>query len=100
MILQAYAIYDSKAEAYMQPFFVRNDGEALRGFMDGMDNEQSPFHKWPQDYTLFKLGRYDDETGKIDACTPISLGNGLELRKPTRDETKANGRQQVPTQVQ
>lgn len=83
MKLRIYSIYDSKAEAYMNPFFMRNDGEALRGFMDGIENSDTPFHKWPQDYTLFHVGHWDDESGLIENTTPKSLGNGVELQKPS-----------------
>lgn len=94
MILNIFAIHDSKAEAYMTPFFMRNNGEALRGFMDSMENSESPFHKWPQDYTLFWIGVYDDETGIIEHRTPKSLGNGVELRRSSslnRTGEKPNG---------
>jgi hypothetical protein len=74
-----YTIYDSKAEAYMSPWFVDKDGQALREFQDVVRNPDTPFHKHPEDYTLFKIGTYDEWTGKLESLdTPVSMGVGIE----------------------
>lgn len=74
-----YCIYDSKAEAYMSPWFVDKDGQALREFQDAVQNRETPFNKHPEDYTLFKIGSYDERTGKLSSLeTPVSMGVGIE----------------------
>lgn len=74
-----YCIYDSKAEAYMSPWFVDKDGQALREFQDAVQNRDTPFNKHPEDYTLFKIGTYDQNTGKLSSLdTPVSMGVGIE----------------------
>lgn len=82
MISKIYAIYDSKLEAYMQPFFMQSKGQAVRAFTDTVNDDKTQFWKHPEDFTLFELGEYDDSTGKVSSYTTnISLGVALEYKK-------------------
>lgn len=65
MIIQTFAVYDSKAKAYMQPFFMHNPEMAIRSFTQSVTNEDTLFNQNPLDYTLFQIAEYDDEIGKI-----------------------------------
>jgi hypothetical protein len=58
-----FAIYDKKAEAYLKPFMLKTKGEALRSFMDAVNDEKTMFFKHADDYALYELGSYDDTTG-------------------------------------
>lgn len=79
MILKMFAVYDSKAEAYFQPFFMATNGQALRAFKDLANDPKSNICRHPGDYTLFVLGEYDDETGNVlNLGAKINLGTGLE----------------------
>jgi len=75
MLLQVFTVFDSKAEAYLPPFYMSAIGAALRNFGDTCSTPDHPFHKHPQDYCLFHIGSFDDATGHIELLTaPISLG--------------------------
>ena len=62
MRLKIFTVYDSKAQAYMQPFYMQSTGQAVRSFDDTVNDHQHPFSKHPEDYTLFELGEYDDQS--------------------------------------
>lgn len=82
MIQKIYTVYDSKLEAYMQPFFMQSKGQAVRAFTDSVNDQTTQFNKHPEDFTLFELGEYDDSTGKFtNLHTPNSLGVALEYKK-------------------
>ena len=82
MIQKIYTVYDSKLEAYMQPFFMQSKGQAVRAFTDSVNDPSTQFNKHPEDFTLFELGEYDDSTGKVSNLpTPNSLGVALEYKK-------------------
>lgn len=84
MIVQIFAIYDTKAESYLQPFFSQTRGAAIRAFTDSVNDTtgESQFAKHPEDYTLFHLGHYDDQTSVITQnSTPQSLGVAIEFKK-------------------
>lgn len=80
MIRKVFSVYDSKVEAFLQPFFMHTKGEAIRGFTEIVNDPNHQFSKYPADYTLFELGNYDDSNGSIVTFpTPVSLGLALEF---------------------
>lgn len=82
MTLKVFCVFDSKVEAYMQPFFMKSRGEAIRGFTEVVNDPKTSIHKWPADYTLFELGSWDESKAKFELLsTPYSLGVGLEFVK-------------------
>jgi hypothetical protein len=61
-----YAVYDRKAEMYSQPFLEIKDGTAVRAVQDiVINNKDHPFAKHPSDFSLHKLGEFDEQTGVI-----------------------------------
>lgn len=82
MILKVYVVFDSKTEAFGQPFFMKNKGEAVRGFTEVCNDTSSTIGKYPHDFSLFELGQFDDSSAKFTChSTPISLGLALEYLK-------------------
>lgn len=76
-----FAVYDSAAEAYGTPFFIKTTGEAIRGFAQATNDPKSQLHAHPQDYTLFELGEYDELSAQItQLVAPKSLGKALEYK--------------------
>ena len=59
------AVRDSAVNAYMRPFYVPAVGAAIRGFTDEVNSKESPMHKHPEDYELFELGEFEEETAKF-----------------------------------
>lgn len=66
MITNVYAIKDVKL-GYEAPFIRQNDSIAIREFHSAAKFAQSPnrFQECPQDYELWKLGTFNQETGVI-----------------------------------
>lgn len=82
MILNIFSVYDSAAESYLQPFFMQTKGQAIRAFTDAVNDNNNVFCKYPDDYTLFELGSYDDSKGSfVMLSAPRSIGNALEFKK-------------------
>lgn len=69
-----YAVYDRKAEMYSQPFLEVKDGTAIRAVQDLVINDKThAFAKHPSDFSLHKLGEFDDITGIITGKKPEKL---------------------------
>lgn len=88
-----YCIFDVKAKAYMQPWFMPNDSMASRAFQDCVSDPQHTFGAHPEDYTLFNIGTFNQITGEIIPTDKTSLGNGLDhfdevLRKKMEEKMK------------
>lgn len=74
-----FTVYDDKAECYMPVFTMKTMGEALRAFAETANDVNHSFCKYPADFTLFKIGEYDDNTAVITSLpTPVSMGKALE----------------------
>lgn len=75
-----FTVHDSKAQAYLPPFYMRTKGEAIRAFETTVKDTNSQFNKYPHDYTLVELGEFDDNTGSIISLpAPLIISNASEF---------------------
>lgn len=73
MIKNIYVIYDTKAQVYNSPFFLLNDAVAQRN-CESLMLEDNDVSRNPEDFSLFKIGTYDDETAAFDLeSSPVHL---------------------------
>ncbi|AXL15300.1 nonstructural protein [Microviridae sp.] len=86
MIHKIYTVYDTKAEAFLPPFFMHKEGMALRIFQECLENEEHQFGKHPEDYTLFYAGEFDDNLGTITQEKLESVAPGITLVKPEENK--------------
>lgn len=77
--MKIYAIKDVAIEAFGQPIFVRAQGQAVRSFMDECKNPESQLNKHPNDYELYYIGEYQDETGTIMGVTPERINRATDF---------------------
>lgn len=80
MKISMYSIYDKKVTMYLPPFYARTDGEALRHARDFIVDAGSPLGKHAEDYDLFHVGYFDDESGLVGDSPNNFLVNLASLR--------------------
>lgn len=79
---QIFSVFDSKVGYYLKPFDMRSKGEALRAFVDLVNDKNTAVGKHPEDYVLFHLGSFNELDGKfVNLNCPVSLGVGTEFIK-------------------
>lgn len=76
MINKVYSVYDSKAKAYLPPFYATNAAVAGRMIQDAVSDPTHLFAKHAADYTLLEVADFDDDTGIF---TPLSSHVNLGL---------------------
>lgn len=76
-----FSIYDKAIEAYMRPFMAQAEGQATRMFQDIVCDEQSDLFKHPEDYSLFKIGSFDDNNGELLDCEPTCVMRAHEVSR-------------------
>lgn len=82
MILLVCSVRDSALDAFMRPIFVPTAGMAVRSFQDEVKNPDSPMAKHPEDYALFELGTFDEESGKlVNLPSPRQLVRGSDVKE-------------------
>lgn len=62
-----FAVFDDKAKAFISPFTLPNQDMAIREFSRSARDPNHMFGVHAEDYSLFRVGFFDDETGVIEA---------------------------------
>ncbi len=88
---EMFSVFDVKAQAYLPPFVLPSEGMAVRIFGDCVNSSDHQFGKHPGDYTLFRIGSFDDSVCVV-SCTPSALKvvNGLEVVISDPDRAQRN----------
>lgn len=80
--MKIFAMYDTKAAFYMQPFPETSTISALRGFEVAVNNSDSIFKKFPDDFCLMELAEFNQHTGQIiPHDNPQNLGTARTVLK-------------------
>lgn len=88
MIYGVYAIYDSAAHVFTAPTIDISDSSAVRSFQQAIANSGSVMNFKPDDFSLYQVGTFDVETGKLEPFTPLSrliVGSDGDYRKEIVD---------------
>ncbi len=78
MNLNIYTIYDTASGSYWQPLFAQADGQAIRQFTDMAVTAENPVGKHPEDYSLHRIGVYNDQNAKIEVQINECIATALE----------------------
>lgn len=85
MRLNVYTIYDTAAGAYMRPFYAQSDAQAIRVFGDLSVAADHDVGRHPEDYSLFRVATFDDNTGVFHPEDRECLITGLEAVSRSRN---------------
>lgn len=77
-----FAIFDSKAEAWLPPFMSQNEATALRQIANLTVDSGHPFGSNPEDFAMFDIGSWDDANCRYELePAPRHLANLVELAR-------------------
>lgn len=79
--MRAYSVYDTKAEHFENPIYIRTDAEAIRAFTEVCNDPSSPMGKNPEDYLLYRVGSWDNEKGNFTPEPGVCVMKAIEARK-------------------
>lgn len=87
-----FTVYDSKAQYWWTPRYEKARGIVIRGFADAANDPNTEIGKHPEDYTLFEIGTWDEQTCTDTTHTaPISLGKALDFLINHENKDNQNG---------
>ena len=77
------AMRDSASDAFGVPMFMASLGQATRSFADEVNRsaENNMLNKHPEDFELFHIGYYDDQTATFEAVERRSLIRGADAKR-------------------
>ena len=78
MIINIYAIKDAKADAFLNPFFKPNDAMAERDFANACADENSMFARNPEDFQIYHIGEFDDESAEVKPSLVKLIASGID----------------------
>ena len=77
------SIFDAKAEAFGTPIFVKANGLAIREFQKLVNGQDPNFSSFPEDFTLYQIGEFDEKSSEIRSfIPPRRLCNGVDVFAP------------------
>lgn len=80
MKLQIVAVKDRALDTFMRPFYVPALGAAIRSFGDEINRVEGEMYKHPDDFDLFHLGTWDDNTGEFQNLgMPMQIAIGKQF---------------------
>lgn len=80
LVLKIFCVFDSKADAFLSPFFMPNKGMAIRGMASVCADPTHDFNIHGGDFTLFEIGEYDTKSGRITSYDVFeNLGTMLQV---------------------
>jgi len=83
-ILIVVSVKDRAADAFMRPFFVPRAEMAIRSFTDEVNRAaaDNPIYQHPEDYDLYELGIFDEDSGQLDPNEQLKLlVRGQDVKK-------------------
>ena len=92
MKLFVYSVYDRKAALHAQPFFTKSEADAIRSFEEAVADPSTPLHKWPEDFSLRRLGDFDEASGEFTKFETVEILNAAGVlarlleRRPRAEE--------------
>lgn len=84
-----YSIFDSAAGVFTAPTIDISDASAVRNFQQALANSGSIMNFKPEDFSLYQIGSFDVESGKLEPFVPPSrlfVGSDGDIRKEIVNE--------------
>lgn len=86
MITKVFSLYDSKAQAFGPPFYMQTRGMAVRALADTVQDNNSMVSRHPEDYVLYQIAEFDDNTAEYKNKNPhelVSMASDFKKQNPT-----------------
>lgn len=74
-----YTVRDSKSEAYLPPFLAENAAVAIRLLVDAAEGPNSIMGKHPEDFQVFQIGEFDQQSGEVKGIIHTSIGKIIDF---------------------
>lgn len=87
MKLKLFAIKDNALDAFGPTFQQATVSAGLRTFKDLVTygDESNRYRRNPEDYVLYQVGEYDDESGQLFDTKNVRLASAVETQTEERE---------------
>lgn len=77
--MNIYTILDTKSKGYGLPFYAKNDATVIRTIKNSMISQQSEYSMNPEDFILFKIGTYDQDSGVLEVTPHETVSKLIDI---------------------
>lgn len=81
MNLNIYTIKDAKAGTFSQPFYSVNHSTAIRSFNASIQDQTNPLSNYPEDFSLYHLGTWEDNQGTLTTQDPEFVADAVKVEE-------------------
>lgn len=85
MKVRMYSIYDKKTQLFGFPQYCHNAAQACRMFTGVFLEPQNMMARFPEDYDIYDLGEFDDNSGTVTSDKPTFICSLKSLNKVNSD---------------
>lgn len=78
--MNVFTVLDVKADAFMTPFFSATEATAIRSFQAASNEEGHAFHRNAEDFTLWRIGTWDENEGLFVPIVKIQIAQAITLQ--------------------
>lgn len=82
-----YTVRDTKLDHFGIPWFAPTKAIALRNFSDAANDPNTNLYKHPDDFVLYYIGEYNEETAAVMAADIINLGTARDYQHDHEQST-------------
>lgn len=88
MKLKVFSVFDTKLAVFGNPWFDQRVESAIRAFTDAVNSpgDNNMWNKHPEDFSLYLLGEFDNDTGTFDLDKPRNLLTASSIRRSPQME--------------
>ena len=79
MITLMLAVHDKESRTFRQPFSMNTKRDAVESFRQVVNDENSQFNKFPDDFDLVQVGEFCVRTGELKPMPPTVLASASSL---------------------
>lgn len=87
--MRIYSIFDRKMREYGSLVLSSNDETVRRAVKEGVSGSTSTLAKYPEDFDVMFLGRFDPEKGLIVASSPVLVDSVATIIYGGKDGARA-----------
>lgn len=81
MVKFLVSIFDKKVQVFGNPVIAMNEADAVRMARTVVSSDDSQISLYPEDFTLYHVGNFNDATGVLEPINPIILTELVSLVK-------------------
>lgn len=74
--MEMFAIRDKKADQFFPPIYAHHHAQAVRQFSTAVQKSEGDLHLYPEDFDLYFIGTYDQQTATHHNVTPEVIAQG------------------------